>query len=302
MPTITDLKLANLATLGYTGNIDDAEFEYLGSLGYTGSLDDRRRQLYVNAGFTNELEYLRDKGYVGTLGDMQLAAFIDEAYYVPPEYVRQAWWYAMSRSSILRVPFGNAGMVYTEPFTVQVTYGTTTASTQFTVWSSIAGAFTNPWIRALDGSYNQTSGWSYQQGISAATISWTKPVAPSKNVDFWTFKWVIDVANTEGRGYYWKETAPETVYDSGVLSFTNPASLATATPDTHIQFNQSNGWTGMCCKDIYLWQSDTLVGHWPIDDGTGTTLADQSGNGNDGAVVSTLGTWVETAPYTTSQT
>lgn len=81
MSNITDLKLANLADLGYTGTVNDAELEYLGSLGFTGTIDDRIKEWLLSLGYNNIKEYLLGLGYSGTIQDMLLASLTDSAFY-----------------------------------------------------------------------------------------------------------------------------------------------------------------------------------------------------------------------------
>ena len=72
------------------------------------------------------------------------------------------------------------------------------------------------------------------------------------------------------------------------------------TPGTNLTFgNATNALLGAMrgyIKDAYLWDDGILKGYWPIDDND-TTIADRSGNGNDGTLTVGTDTWTDTEPY-----
>jgi len=291
MPTINDLKLANLITLGYSGTVDDAEFDYLGSLGHTGTLDDRRKQFWIAAGFANEMEFLRGKGYSGTLQDMQGAAFTDGAYYA---YLRNNYWRALGSSERIRVPYGTAGITASGSIVVQLTFGHTSTSTQnFLIQTSVTTGVSYRYV--LMGSYNMSTG--YVHYVNGLSTSWSQGTS-TLNTNFWVLRVELDIANYTHQAQFWSEADPEGTLRTSTLANLTHANIDAHTISNYLHLNVSSGFQNLCIKDVYVIQNNDTVVYLPIDDGSGTTLADQSGNGNDGLLFGTVnGSWVETAPY-----
>lgn len=162
-------------------------------------------------------------------------------------------------------PFGNSG---NQPFTTPGNNGTGT----------------NDWVLVLEaaassGSFALSASPGPVQIGGSATASWTAPAGQASAKD-WIGLYASGVADNVFTS--WQYTGGAL---SGSLSFPAPA-----TPGTYeFRYFLNDGWVRVATSNSFAVTSGSggsgLLGLWKLDEGSGSTTEDASGNGNSGSLI-----------------
>jgi hypothetical protein len=287
---------SSLTDLGFTqGTINDRLFEYFLSEGHTGALDDMWDSWLRGKGFNNIAEYLLDLGYTGQIDGAFTQALVDGAFFGAS---RDDYWFCFNNpGSRVTVPFGTAGIVRDDdPIIIQMSLGT--------VNTNNTGALSA-------GTYNQTDAFAAGPVISVippdgdqkmriyASASQKNNIHSQEGNKWTVHKYTIDTVGVICSWECYDEALGEGTGDSGDFAISAGSLNAWTVANDLVIGHPTNalfgGMTG-CIKNVYLYQGTTEVGFWMIDDNS-TTIADSSGNGNDGTLTPGIDTWVASDPY-----